>query len=573
MTESRDVFFCHANEDKEVVVRPLAKALKAAGLTYWLDEDEIQWGDEVTASIDHGLSISKFVVVVISSNSIGKPWPTKELNTALSREITSEKIRVLPLLVGEVEDRRKFRAQLRLLADKRYLVWKGDPEPIVKALRLRINSSSLVPLSGIVDLERVRASGTKLPGEVFVIELVDQPIELERDDAGVTITVDRRNVAQCVINNEGKNKLIADRITPFADIISTLDSEDLRIQRFLTEEIVGRMTISPRDLRVPLRWASGGVLSLVSFKRKEWVPLFFRDIPPYGWNISLGSTERRFDHQGQALSDRDAEHRYPWDFMSREFLEESIVLNQRPDLENPDKALAFRAFTADFPLPGPTVERWRSYADFRRHCDNLASHFEGLPIHLNAVRLKPQMTLKVLSLPLGSEPSKDSNVLVCFSLRDLGIEVVRVFKYDLQDSDYLLDGEIDHENCLVRMPMALFSHDYLAETFGHSEDWNHYVAPFGEPPSIQVRRAPTASEVVPFLWDVEQRVRIMKGEIEATAHERNRFKKWYDRFHPNFLDDDDRPSLANPSRLFVPGTAKILNLYFSSLPNGDLQHG
>ncbi|MFL6199533.1 MAG: TIR domain-containing protein [Thermoanaerobaculia bacterium] len=567
MTESRDVFFCHASEDKAAVVHPLAKALKAAGLTYWLDEDEIQWGDIVTATIDHGLSISKFVVVVISSNSLGKPWPTWELNAMLSRDISSGKIRVLPLLVGDVEDRRKFREQLPLLADKRYLVWKGDPEPIVKALRARIEPSDL---SGIVDCERVRASRTKLPGEVFVIELLNQPIDLERDGAGVTITVDRRDITQCVINNAGKSKLIDNLITPFADVISTLDSEDLRIQRFLTEKTVAKTTISPRELKVPLRWASGGVLSLVSFKQKEWVPLFFRDIPPYGWNISLGSSERRFDRHGQAQSDDEAEHRYPWDFISREFLEESIVINRRPDSEDPLNPTAFRAFTAAFPLPGFTAERWRKYADFRRRCDNLASHFDGSPIRLNVVPLEPQMTLKILSRPLGGEPSdldwsKESNVLVCFSLRDLGIEVVRVFRYELQDNDYLLDGEIDHEGCLVRMPMVLFSHDYLAETFTHDENWNHYVAPFGEPPSIQVRRAPTVSEVVPFLWDVEQRVKIMNGKIEGTEHERTRFRRWYNMFHPDFLDDEDRPSLANPSCLFVPGTAKILSLYFSSL--------
>jgi TIR domain-containing protein len=571
MTESRDVFFCYAHKDKEAVVRPLAEALKASGFTYWLDEEEILWGHPVREKIEEGISNSRFAVVVISSNSIDKPWPTAEINAALSlaleREPSSATDRILPLLVGGVEERKKFRGKMLFLASMYYLKWNDDPEPIVQALRRRMKSVGAVSPSGFVSREEIRASRKKLPGEVFAIELLEDPIELERDSGGITITVDRRNVTHCVIDNEGKRKLSKDCATP----ASTLDTEDRKIQRFLTEEIAGKLTINPRELGVRFRWASGGVLSIVRFKGREWVPLFFRDIPPYGWNISLGSTERRFDPKGR-LSDGEAEHRHPWDFILREFLEESMVISRRPDLEDPLGARAFRAFTTGESLPGYIIERWEDHAALRLTCDHFASRLDGPQIELKRVDRKTWMTLKIRSSRLGGKGwdpesdlvSKEPNVLVCFSVRDFGIEVVKVFSYELQDSDYLLDGEIDHEHCLVRMPMALFSCDYLARIFSYDENWYHYSTRFGEPPSIEVSDAPAGMDVVFFPWDVEQRMKIINGEM-GTDHERERFKDWHKRFGESFLDDDGRPSLANPSRLFVPGTAKILNLYFSRL--------
>ena len=68
-----------------------------------------------------------------------------------------------------------------------------------------------------------------------------------------------------------------------------------------------------------LRWASGGVVSIVKFRKREWIPFFFRDIPAYGWNISLGASEERTDD----LND-------PWSFIIREFLEETHVCRKNP---------------------------------------------------------------------------------------------------------------------------------------------------------------------------------------------------------------------------------------------------
>lgn len=134
--EERDVFLCHASEDKDLVVNPIAAALDAAGISYFLDAKEILWGDSVTNVINRALVQAKFVLVVISQRSLEKHWPQKEMNAALAREITDGTTRVLPLLVASDDaGRDALWRRLALQGDKRYLPWKNDAAEVVKALQ------------------------------------------------------------------------------------------------------------------------------------------------------------------------------------------------------------------------------------------------------------------------------------------------------------------------------------------------------------------------------------------------------------------------------------------------------
>ena len=42
MPMKKDVFICHASEDKDRVTEPLVKAFQNAGITYWYDRAEIK---------------------------------------------------------------------------------------------------------------------------------------------------------------------------------------------------------------------------------------------------------------------------------------------------------------------------------------------------------------------------------------------------------------------------------------------------------------------------------------------------------------------------------------------------
>jgi len=73
MTNMRDIFICHAAEDKNTIVEPLVHALQQAGISYWYDKAEIKWGDSITQQINEGLSSSRFVVVILSNNFMVLP--------------------------------------------------------------------------------------------------------------------------------------------------------------------------------------------------------------------------------------------------------------------------------------------------------------------------------------------------------------------------------------------------------------------------------------------------------------------------------------------------------------------
>lgn len=131
----KDIFLCHASEDKANVVRPLSQALIDANISCWLDEAEIYWGDSITKKINHGLANSRFVIVVLSEAFLSKNWPKYELNAMLNIEASSGEVKLLPLLVGSNQVLQK----LPLLNDKLYLVWNNNSTPIVQALAQRLS--------------------------------------------------------------------------------------------------------------------------------------------------------------------------------------------------------------------------------------------------------------------------------------------------------------------------------------------------------------------------------------------------------------------------------------------------
>ena len=127
----KDVFICHASEDKDRVVNPLVNALKNDNLTYWLDKAEINWGDSLTEKINEGLSNSKYVIVVLSENFLSKRWPQRELNAILNIEASTGEVKILPLLVG---DAKRIYKKYKLLNDKTYLLWNYNPKEIAESL-------------------------------------------------------------------------------------------------------------------------------------------------------------------------------------------------------------------------------------------------------------------------------------------------------------------------------------------------------------------------------------------------------------------------------------------------------
>jgi hypothetical protein len=110
-----DVFVCHASEDKDAIVRPLANALKEKGLGVWYDEFELQLGDSLRRKIDQGLSDSRFGIVVLSRNFFVKEWTQKELDGLVAKEDGKEKV-ILP--IWHDVDKDYVKSYSPILADK-----------------------------------------------------------------------------------------------------------------------------------------------------------------------------------------------------------------------------------------------------------------------------------------------------------------------------------------------------------------------------------------------------------------------------------------------------------------------
>ena len=134
-TRTRDIFICHASEDKATIAGPLVSSLRQAAISYWYDEEQIQWGDSIVNRVSGGLRDARYVVVVLSRHSVGKAWPMREIESALSRELTNPSTRVLPLLACSEEECKALLEKLPLLADKLFVRWTGDATPVTTRLK------------------------------------------------------------------------------------------------------------------------------------------------------------------------------------------------------------------------------------------------------------------------------------------------------------------------------------------------------------------------------------------------------------------------------------------------------
>jgi len=111
-----DAFVCHASEDKEAFVRPLAEHLREQHIEVWYDEFSLKVGDSLRRSIDRGLSQSRFAVVVLSPQFFNKQWPQWELDGLVARQNSGDSDVILP--IWHHVDRNDVLAYSPSLADK-----------------------------------------------------------------------------------------------------------------------------------------------------------------------------------------------------------------------------------------------------------------------------------------------------------------------------------------------------------------------------------------------------------------------------------------------------------------------
>ena len=436
-------------------------------------------------------------------------------------------------------------------------------------------------LKGIAPREAVFRKKGRLPGQVFAAEILKRPVVLRRSGGEVEVHVDRRGVTDAVYTTEGKNRLCRDALADErGEMAARLDAD---AHAFMTEADDGSWMEIPTD-KFPLRWASGGVLPVVTWRGHVWSPFFFRDIAPVGWNIAAGS------------SDTEAELRRPVAFGLREFVEETIVLSRAPETGAKVAAKTFPYIIEERRQIGAALKTVNHHLRVRSREDG----FEVAPFPAKATDIPPDRTIEAdfaatrTRLHVRDDKGEEeiSDVLVCFNLLELGIEVISVLKYNLADDDYLLDGEmlspVGGKTELIRMPVAMISHRYLREVFGtgsaelvyehpplieYSTEHDVWRQVRAGQPSIRPARRPRPDEVVVFGWDVDRRAELSgtgsRDDQWKTDPMRVRHRKWGKMF-ARFFQPGQRtgpPKEAYP--YFTAGSAKSLAYFFSQAEQGD----
>jgi hypothetical protein len=91
-----DVFISHASEDKSDFADEIVRVLISLGIKVWYDNEILNVGDSISKTIDKGLSLSKYGIVIISENFVRKGWTEYEFRSLINREIGNRKI-ILPI--------------------------------------------------------------------------------------------------------------------------------------------------------------------------------------------------------------------------------------------------------------------------------------------------------------------------------------------------------------------------------------------------------------------------------------------------------------------------------------------
>lgn len=97
------VFLSHASEDKERFVNEFALKLGQSGVDVWLDKWEMLPGDSLVDKIfEEGLKGAEAVIIVLSNNSVKKPWVREELNSTIVNRIQNG-TRLIPVVIDKCE--------------------------------------------------------------------------------------------------------------------------------------------------------------------------------------------------------------------------------------------------------------------------------------------------------------------------------------------------------------------------------------------------------------------------------------------------------------------------------------
>ncbi|HEX2907061.1 MAG TPA: hypothetical protein VHO69_09390, partial [Phototrophicaceae bacterium] len=367
------------------------------------------------------------------------------------------------------------------------------------------------------------------------------------DNGRGRVTVDLRGAAGGIYSGRGK-KLLR-RVYGSRAQAPELAAEAARWQAFLSGKTPERERVWNGG--VPLRWASGGVLPIVEQRGQTWALLFFRDIPPVGWNVANGASADAADWLNPAR------------IIEREFAEETILLNQRPE---PGQTVEQLLFADQRHIL--TADALRDHTALRREHDNLTLNESQQTRTIDW--LATPLTVRVLDRAANDHTLTQEcpNVLVTVNPAEMGLEVIRLGRFRLNNGEYLLDGEFHPWlQILTRRPVLLLSINWL-----HNQFQQHGT--LGEQMPNDSKQLPPVPGEHYRLFDADIEARKTRLAIisqhlnkplpEAERQRWSTEKRWCEGWLEQYAAAFQTPILLDPAlRTLCPVTWKTLELAFA----------
>src|SRR5712692_626208 len=165
-------FLSDAQGDDCRAVRAFATQLRENGIEAWVDEWEIYPGDSLVQKIyDAGIGAAQAVLIVLSRNSVDKPWVKDELDVSVIRKI-EEGMRIIPIVLDDctiptalratlhvkIPDLNNFEAQLNSVVDTLY---GRSKKPALGSAPAYIQN----PIGQIPGLSRIDSLVLKMAGD------------------------------------------------------------------------------------------------------------------------------------------------------------------------------------------------------------------------------------------------------------------------------------------------------------------------------------------------------------------------------------------------------------------------
>ena len=112
LTDLRDVFLCHAWDDRKDAARELHDLLESKGVSVWFSEKDVLLGSSLLREIDKGLAKSRVGIVLVTPSFLkrvkGEGISEIELSALLSRDLlvpivhqtTFDELRIVSPLLG-----------------------------------------------------------------------------------------------------------------------------------------------------------------------------------------------------------------------------------------------------------------------------------------------------------------------------------------------------------------------------------------------------------------------------------------------------------------------------------------